>query len=250
MFGLTPKVTEALEDYLETIYLLVQEHKVARVKEIARAREVRMSSVSTAMKRLSEMGLVRYAQREFIELTPEGEEKARRILARHEVLRRLFRDLLDLDPARAEEDACSMEHHLSPEGMDRLTRLFEFLDTCPQVKDSFIERFKTCRTVNPESGRCDDPCRLPPHRHRHGPGCRRLGGPTLADLKPGEVGVISQVIASGPIRQRLLDMGFLPHTEVGMERFAPSGDPVWVRLKGFQLSLRLQEARSVLLQAP
>ena len=49
----------------------------------------------------------------------------------------------------------------------------------------------------------------------------------------------------GAIRQRLLDMGILPDTRIEVERVAPSGDPIWIRLQGFQMALRRVEAESI-----
>ncbi|MBM4373322.1 MAG: metal-dependent transcriptional regulator, partial [Deltaproteobacteria bacterium] len=86
--GNISELTPALEDYLETIFELVQERKVARVRDIAEARSVKAGSVSPAMRRLADLGLIRYHQREFIDLTEQGEEEARRVMARHRVLRR------------------------------------------------------------------------------------------------------------------------------------------------------------------
>ena len=54
--GEMTRLTGSLEDYLETIYLLIRDRKVARVKDIAEARDVRMASVTPAMRRLAELG--------------------------------------------------------------------------------------------------------------------------------------------------------------------------------------------------
>ena len=132
-------LTDSLEDYLETVYELVRDKKFARVKDIAQARGVRPGSVSPAMRRLAEMGLIEYVRREYIGLTPEGEERARRILARHQLLTRLFEDFLQMNHAAAEEEACAMEHSLSDEAMDQLVRFFEFLQLCPQAKELLME---------------------------------------------------------------------------------------------------------------
>lgn len=67
----------------------------------------------------------------------------------------------------------------------------------------------------------------------------------LADLKPGQRGIISKVGGSGQIRRRILDMGVVPQTEVGVERVAPLGDPIEVRIKGYHLSLRKEEAANI-----
>jgi len=235
-------LSHSLEDYLETIYLLLRGQKLARVKDIAKARGVKASSVTPAMKRLAEQGLVDYNQHEYIDLTPEGADLARRTLARHEILKRFFLEILGLDEAKAEADACSMEHHLSDEGMDRLVRLFEFLARCPQGHDGFLERFHHCSEVHPELPPCSDKCQREQRLHN----TSNLSQSTLANLKPGEKARISQVLAEGAIRQRLLDMGMLPGVEVILERFAPAGDPLWIRTEGFQLSLRRAEAAAIL----
>ncbi len=70
----------------------------------------------------------------------------------------------------------------------------------------------------------------------------------LSEMKPGERGRISQVGGSGQIHRRILDMGVIPRATVEVERVAPMGDPIWVRLKGYQLSLRKAEADNVLVE--
>ena len=84
-------LTSSLEDYLETIYLLQRgASQEARVRDIAAARSVKASSVSPALKRLSEMGFLQYEQRESIRLTEEGKVAARRVYARHVLLFQFF----------------------------------------------------------------------------------------------------------------------------------------------------------------
>ena len=67
----------------------------------------------------------------------------------------------------------------------------------------------------------------------------------LSDLKPGQKGVVIKVRGSGPTRRRLLDMGMIPRTEIEVERVAPLGDPIAVKIKGYHLSLRKEEAVNV-----
>jgi len=235
-------ITESLEDYLETIYHLINEKKVARVKDIANIRNVRMASVTPAMKRLNDLGLIVYQQREYIELTEEGEKIARRVVARHTILRRFFSGFLNVSDEVAEKDACQVEHHLSDETVDQLVRLFEFIETCPEGRE--IQRlFHQCSTINPELEPCHEPCR---RRERQRQMKESMQVTTLARLKPGEKGMVVQISANGALRQRLIDMGLLPHTEVEIERVAPSGDPIWIKMRGFDLSLRKQEAGGIL----
>jgi Fe2+ transport system protein FeoA len=57
-----------------------------------------------------------------------------------------------------------------------------------------------------------------------------------------------QVDARGAVRQRLLDMGLLPGARVAVERAAMAGDPIWIKLHGYQLSLRRAEAKAIRVQ--
>ena len=102
---MTPPLTPSLEDYLETIYLLQKGKNEARVRDIATARGVKASSVSPALKRLSEMGLLAYVQRESIQLTEEGKIAARRVYAKHILLFQFFHDILGMDAEKAREEA-------------------------------------------------------------------------------------------------------------------------------------------------
>ena len=67
----------------------------------------------------------------------------------------------------------------------------------------------------------------------------------LSEMKVGERGRISKVGGSGQVHRRILDMGVLPPATVEVERIAPMGDPIWIRLRGYQLSLRKEEAANV-----
>lgn len=233
-------LTSALEDYLETIYELVRDQKFARVKDIAQARKVRAGSVTPAMKRLADLGLIRYVQREYIDLTPAGEAEARRVYARHQLMTRFFEQILGVESKAAEADACAMEHSLSPEGMDRLTRLFEFLDLCPEGS-ALLERFHQCSLVH--GGQTDCAACAWADRDQ----LRQVASSVpVSELKPGQRGRVTHVNGAGAIRQRMLDMGILPNVMVEVERRAPTGDPIWIKLQGFQLSLRRKEAEVVL----
>ena len=67
----------------------------------------------------------------------------------------------------------------------------------------------------------------------------------LSELKRGEKGRIVKIGGTGSIRRRLLDMGMVSGSDVEMERVAPLGDPIEIKVKGYNLSLRKQEAASI-----
>ncbi len=67
----------------------------------------------------------------------------------------------------------------------------------------------------------------------------------LDELKPMQKGKIIKVSGSGPVHRRLLDMGIVTGAIVEVERIAPLGDPIEVKIKGYHLSLRKEEAKSI-----
>ena len=68
---------------------------------------------------------------------------------------------------------------------------------------------------------------------------------TLDGLKTGQSGKILQVNGQGALRHHLLDMGLTPGTVVTLRKVAPMGDPVQIELRGYELTLRLDEAQKM-----
>jgi Fe2+ transport system protein FeoA len=80
------------------------------------------------------------------------------------------------------------------------------------------------------------------HQHRHGWGERVV---QLRDLQPGSCGTISRLSCNGKLRRRLMDMGVVAGAPIEVERVAPLGDPVELKIKDFHLSLRKEEAGDI-----
>jgi len=71
---------------------------------------------------------------------------------------------------------------------------------------------------------------------------------TLADLKPGESGVVDSVGGTDALHRHLLDMGLTPGVAVRLQKAAPMGDPLEVHLRGYALTLRVDDARKIRLR--
>jgi len=67
----------------------------------------------------------------------------------------------------------------------------------------------------------------------------------LSELSPGESGIISRIEGRGEERRKLLDMGLVRGTRITVVRRAPLGDPIELLVRGYNLSLRLDEAEGV-----
>ncbi len=68
---------------------------------------------------------------------------------------------------------------------------------------------------------------------------------TLDKLKIGQSAVITAVGGEGALRCRLLDMGLIPHTRVTLQKVAPLGDPIEIRVRGYELTLRKDDAMKI-----
>ena len=71
----------------------------------------------------------------------------------------------------------------------------------------------------------------------------------LSELKPGQVGVIVDIVEGSPrIRRRILDMGLVRGTKIRVVRVAPLKDPIEFQTSGYNLSLRRDEAKNIIVE--
>lgn len=119
------RLTSSMENYLETIRNLEKDKGVVRVKNIARELKVKMPSVSGALETLAKEGLISHEKYGYIELTNEGKRLAEAICSRHRTLFKFLTEVLGVDPKTADEDACKMEHTVSPPVLEKLVELVE-----------------------------------------------------------------------------------------------------------------------------
>jgi DtxR family Mn-dependent transcriptional regulator len=134
--------TASMEDYLEAIAKLGEGRKVVKVKQLSETLGVRMPSVTSALKKLSEQELVEHERYGHIKLTPEGDKVARDVICRHEALTRFFAQALGINQETAEEDACKIEHVISPLSMERVTKFVDFIEACPLGGANFPSRYE------------------------------------------------------------------------------------------------------------
>ena len=112
-------IRESAEDYLESILMLRERHGQVRSIDIVNQLGYSKPSVSIAMKKLRENGYISMAEDGLITLTDSGMEIASRVYQRHRVITELF-VLLGVGREQAAEDACRVEHDLSPETFARI----------------------------------------------------------------------------------------------------------------------------------
>ncbi len=116
---------ESSEDYLEAILMLREQLGKVRSIDIVYKLGYSKPSISIAMKKLREKGLVNMDPDGYITLTDEGLKIARHTYTRHKVLTSFFENI-GVNPKTAENDACKIEHDISDETFKRLR---EFMTT-------------------------------------------------------------------------------------------------------------------------
>ena len=108
------KSRKRVEDYLEAIYdIQKRERRVARTTDLAKALEVRPSSVTEMLSKLNEMGYVEYTPYRGAVLTEKGERVAGRIRRYHRIFEVFFREFLGVSEEEARKLSCEIEHHVS-----------------------------------------------------------------------------------------------------------------------------------------
>jgi len=133
--------TASMEDYLEAIALLGQVGNQVKVSEISKVLSVKKPSVTAALTKLRNMGLVSHKKYGEVKLTCQGVKIARDVYRRHNILRSFLADILGVDAAIAEKDACGMEHSLSKASLDRLAMFIKFIIKRVDSKGDWLKTF-------------------------------------------------------------------------------------------------------------
>ncbi len=245
-------VSTSTEDYLEAIFRLIAEKGAARVRDIADALSVHKSTVSWTLKGLAEKGLVNYSRYEITTLTTLGEKIAKDVHRRHEVIGRFLTEILGVGNEAAETNACRMEHVVDPEVMERFSLLVDYVKHSPAGGGDWIRGFQQYAATKVQIPSKRQRRRLQSGVDEHG--LEAAGGmkdtSTLDKLQPGQKASVVKVGAAGAVGRRMADMGMVSGTTVEVVKVAPLGDPIEVKVKGYNLSLRKDEAARITVELP
>lgn len=241
-------LSASLEDYLEAIFWIVQSKGAARAKDIAERLGVKASSVTGALHALGEKQYVNYAPYDVITLTSQGQAIAKKVVRRHQILKDFFAEVLAVDADIADEGACKLEHSIPRPIVERLVDFMEFVEVCPRGGKDWIKAFTDQCTAKTKQKceKCVDLC-LKELRKEQQLVVSQEKSTTVADLAPGQKGVVVRINRKGALAKRLAEMGVGRGALVEFERVAPLGDPIDIKVKGYHLSLRKSEAADIVI---
>ncbi len=128
------------EQYIETIDAVQRRKGYAKVKDVATEMDVGLPTVTEMFGKLDEAGLINYQKWSGVTLTEEGQAMADELRRKHDTLRE-FLIILGVPEDAADEDACTMEHSVSAETLDRLTRFVDFVHM-PEDGPIWLQHFR------------------------------------------------------------------------------------------------------------
>jgi len=145
----TIHLSSSLEDYLEAIFNLSSESKIARSKDIAKSLGVARSSVTGALRVLKKKGLANYKPYGYVTLTESGQITAAEIVRKHNILKAFFINVLGIESDLAQQAACKAEHTLGPEIIARLLSFIDFVTQTGKNGCDLADEFrKFCQMEN------------------------------------------------------------------------------------------------------
>jgi len=206
----------ACEDYLEAILAIVSVHgRSATLEEIAEALK---ADPATAEKNIAALVSGEYLVRlsdGSVELTGKGRELADRVAWKHGVLQCFLTEMLGIDEEAASREACTLEHKISDDTVNRLS--------------SYIESSPPCARPFERGG-------------RHG----WKGDANLLDFEEGDRLYVTMIRRPG-CNRRLIDLGIVPGQEIQLKRKLRN-QAVVVRVKGCDVAISPEIAGAVLVE--
>jgi len=214
---MAPEITE---QYLKIIYNLTEEGGSAKTSDIASELGVSPASVTEMLHKLSNQGLVKHELYKGVVLKPKGFRIAKKMARRHRLLERFLVDFIGTTGKSIHQQACKMEHALTDETERNLCMIMHRPEECPGGR-----KIPKCDSSTP----CEK--------------CARSDVP-LEEVKEGQKVIVSHLVAKDKDRVcEMLSMGFVPGSEITVERRLPMGGPMIVSLKGTKVAIARDSGR-------
>jgi DtxR family Mn-dependent transcriptional regulator len=202
--------TPIVEEYLEAIYKLQAAGKALGTTELGKELKVSAASASEMTDRLVEKGLAEKVRDKGIRLTRKGQRAALVLIRKHRISERFLVDVLGMDWKDVHDEACRLEHAISPEVESRMDMLLGSPATCPHG-----------HPIPDRLGRtAEEPAR------------------PLSRLKRNQSGTIAKIAEEQrSLLEYLATLGMMPGSDVKVEQVAPFDGPLLVRVKGATYAL-------------
>lgn len=156
-------LTASKENYIKAIYEIVKQKQAARVKDISKTLEIGPSSVTEALKKLSDEGYVNYEQYGVITLTDEGTQIAKHLENRNKIICDFLSNFLLVEEENIEESARQIEYGIKGNLLEKFVSFFHFTQTCPCKEPKWLKAYKSYtlnnNAVNEKCSKCISDCK-------------------------------------------------------------------------------------------
>lgn len=215
-------LSQAVEDYLKTIYTLESEGKGATTTKIAEAMEVSSASATNMLKRLAKMGLVDYQSYKGARLTKTGTKMALEIIRHHRLLELYLLEVMGYSWDEVHEEAEKLEHHISERFEDKIAHLLD-----DPTHDPHGDPIPTKEGLMPE-----------------------MEIDALIEAEPEREYIISRVKDQDPELLRYLEkIGLLPGTRIVVKEKAPFKGPITLLIENEEQVIGNDVARNIFITA-
>lgn len=213
--------SSTVQEYVEALYRLQQGERPVRAASLAAHLKVSRSAAVEMLRKLLQQGLADQVKDQGYILSREGEGLALHLLRTHRLSERFLTDILGISWDKVHEEACQLEHTLSPEVEAALEELLDKPATCPHGQP-----------IPDKEGLFREEATRP-----------------LAEMVPGEKGTIMKISEEEPgLLKYLATLGLLPQASVTIEEVAPLGGPILVQLGASKYALGREIASKILVK--
>ncbi len=236
---MTTMESTSIQQYLKLLYNLSEEGKKAGTAAIANRLGISLPSVTEMLKKLAENGYITYEPYGSASLTDKGRKAAEKITRKHRLLEVFLYDILKIGKSKVHKEACELEHALSDEVENALSKVLHNPESCPDDRKPIPKssthadkrvNLTELRTVQEKKLSRDE--EIEP----------------LDNLCIGQKGVIVFIGGGRKAVQRLLDMGLTPGTPVKVVNTAPFKGPLEISVRDSNLVIGRGLARKVFLE--
>ena len=211
-------LSQAVQDYLKTIYKLEEEGGPVATTQIAKSLSISGASVTGMLKRLAKMKLVDYNSYKGVKLTPDGRKIALEILRHHRLLELYLKESLGFSLAKVHDEACRLEHYVSDEFVDKI--------------DSILGKPEYSPFGNPIPSKKGE---VPAQANK-----------SLNEIEPGENVIIKKVDDTDTEKLKYFEeIGLLPDVEVKVIDKAPFNGPITLTYNGNEKIIGNEIANSI-----
>lgn len=211
-------LSQAVEDYLKTIYTLESEGNKATTTKISNALDVSSASATNMVKRLSKMGLVNYESYKGASLSKSGRKIALEIIRHHRLLELYLLEVLGYSWDEVHEEAEKLEHHISERFEDKIAQLLD-----DPTHDPHGDPIPTKEGLMPE-----------------------MNAEPLVEAEKDQSYIVSRVKDQDPELLRYLEkIGLLPGIKIRIEEKAPFKGPITLKIEGKEKVIGHDVARNI-----